>query len=177
MIENDSPISYDEVADLSRFNELLESITEKLFVSPMVFAQAVRAACDLYGIVLPPLEVEHIGWTSPMDGESVLTGETETDHPTGEELPDNEEIIFNIEDSDGNLQDIYLYLIMERTEQGLYDCYAQLVNDEDLEDLLTLNRPEKTLDLNTSYLDQVRHANGNDGTTGDREIDDGPPLE
>jgi hypothetical protein len=151
---NEVPTSYNPVADLERFNVLLDAITEKRFLSPTVFSQAVRGACDLIGVTFPLLEFEENG-VPPEEGEW----------------------IFNIEDSDGNVTDTYIYIIIDRDEEGLYECYAQIVSDDELQDLLNMDEREfpglvGDVSGETDYLKQTRHA-----TFTGAHADDGAPLE
>ena len=167
----EEPIRYDDVSDIARFNELLDAVSEKLFIAPGHFVQAVRAACNLEGISLPLLDIEGQNGPSPdMGKDALIYGITQVVTPL------EGEYVFNIEDPQGSVQDIYLYITVNMTENGLFDCYAQIVDDEHLHDLLNMAPEDYTPDIHNNYLEKVRRASGTNIAT-NTDMDDGPPLD
>lgn len=175
MITNAQPTSYDDVEDLKRFNMLLDAITAKRFLSPTIFAQAVRGACDLHGIVLPLLDIEGGNGATVEDGKFILARVSDPTNPDMYAPPFECEHIFNVLSHDGEVADLHLYIVCDRDEKGLYDCYAQVVDHDDLQDLLNVDEkdfPELVGGISgeTEYLQQTRHSRGD-------VVDDTPPQE
>jgi len=182
-LHSDEAIFHDETTDVARLNTLLDDLTEKRFITVNVFVAAVRGALDLHGITLPMLDVEGFPATGPgptaMDGKFVQAGVTDGANVNMYAPPVDGEFIFNVKcshDVDGP-SDIYLYMIAEREEDGVFACYAQLVNGDELEELVSSDPldkefPELVGDLagETEWLAQQRHLNG-----GARDVDEAPP--
>lgn len=176
-IVNSKPEFYDEATDVDRLNLLLDAITAKRFVSPIIFAQAVRGACDLHGITLPLLDIEGGNGPSVEDGKFVLAGISDPKNPNMYAPPDECEHTFHVEDGDGDISDIYLYVVCDKDlESGYYECYAQLVNEEELHDVLNMDEKDfpEVDDTESNYLKQTRHARS--GIAGD-VLDDMPPQD
>jgi hypothetical protein len=183
-LHNDEAIFHDETTDVFRLNQLLDDLTEKRFITVNVFVAAVRGALDLHGITLPMLDVEGAhGYdktgASVEDGKFVQAGITDGSNVDMYAPPVDGEFIFNVKDihdTDGP-SDIYLYMLAEREEDGVYACYAQLVNGDELEELMSSDPlddefPELVGDIagETDWLKQQRHLNG-----GARDVDEAPP--
>lgn len=171
-IVNSTPEFYDEATDVNRLNLLFDAITAKRFVSPVIFAHAVRGACDLHGITFPLLDIEGTNGPTVADGKFVLTRVSDPKNPDMYAAPDECEHVFHVEDGDGDISDIYLYIVCDKDEIGFYECYAQLVNEEELHTVLNMefdrDFPEAEKE---TFLDLTRHARGDTIT----DQDDTPP--
>ncbi len=160
LLDNEA-IFYDEATDVYRLNQLLDDLTDKRFISVNVFIDAVRAAMGLHGITLPMLDPEHADKT----GSDMYA-------PMTDGL-----WIFNVLNSaDLNAEsDVYLYMIADQDDDGVWECYAQLVNGKELEELLSTDPldyefPELVGDVagETEWLAQQRHI-------GNHDVDEAPP--
>lgn len=168
-IVNSKPTYYDEATDVTRLNELLDAITAKRFVSPVIFVQAVRGACDLHGITLPLLDIEGTNGATPEEGKFILARITNPSAPDMYAAPTEGEYVFHCEDGDGDITEIYLYLVCDRDEKGYYECYAQLVNEDELHDVLNMDeRDFPEVPEENEYANQVRRSRG-------EPVDDTPP--
>lgn len=164
-------IEHDDVTDINRFNDLLDAITEKRFVAPAIFIQAVRAACDLHGIVLPLLPIEGENGNTVSDGHAILIGATSATKPTMSVPHDECEEVLHIEDGNGNVTDTYLYIVVDKDEEGLYECYAQIVDDDELKDVINMvEKDYPELVKTNKYLKQTSATRGD-------IVDDTPPNE
>lgn len=157
---NYAPTEVNSEADIFRLNTLLDQITEKPFLSPMVAINAVRAALDFGGFLLPKLDVE-------VDIEGPKEIEVLSYMLSGHRLPAPAldcEYQYKIENTD-----LYFYFVMDRTDEGVYEVYAQIVTDDELDALTTDDVPQDLVDENpdlmdmdasgeTAYLKQQRHT-------------------
>lgn len=171
-IVNSEPTYYDEATDVTRLNELLDAITAKRFVSSVIFVQSVRAACDLHGITLPILDIEGSNGPTVAEAPGILY---RADSPTAPQMyaaPTEGEYVFHCEDGDGDISEIYLYMVADKDDEGLYECYAQLVNEDELHTVLNmeLDRDYPEVEKET-FLDMTRHARGD----AVQDQDDTPP--
>ena len=144
--------------ELTSLNGLLDAITEKRFASPTVFIQAVRAVCELHGINLPILEIEGEDGPTAQDGKFVLARVSNPLNPDMYAAPDEGEYIFNVEGTE-----FYLYIVVDHDDDDAYDCYAQVVSEDELSDVMDAELddfPELVGDKNgeTEYEKHVRHA-------------------
>jgi hypothetical protein len=147
------PVSFDSVVDIGRANDLLDQITLKPFTSPTIFITAVRAVLDLHGIVLPMME---------LDGLDPVPLSIDVQDPVEVEG----EYVYPIEDERGDQTDAYIYIIVNRNDQGHYECYAQVVDQEELEFLVSIDPadyPDTDTPDQTSYLTKIRHAENDAG--------------
>jgi hypothetical protein len=174
------PVFYDETTDVGRLNQLFDELTEKRFISVNVFVGAVRAALDLHGITLPHLDVEGAdGYDSAgatvEDGKFVQAGITDGANVNMYAPPVDGEWIFNIKNGSDETadSDVYLYMIADRDDEGVFECYVQLVNGDEVDDLtgtenLDNDYPELVGDIagETEWLAQQRHV---------KDIDEAPP--
>lgn len=163
----------DEATDVDRLNELLDAITAKRFISPVIFVQAVRSACALHGIALPLLDIEGTNGPTVEDGKFVLARISSPQALDMYAAPTEGEYIFHCEDGNGNITDTYLYMVVDRDDEGLYDAYAQLVSEDELHDVLNVDEkdyPELVGDISgeTKYLAQTRRSRGD-------MVDETPP--
>lgn len=157
--------------EVDRLNGLLDAITAKRFISPVIFVQAVRGACGLYGIPLPILDIEGKDGATSDESKGILFGIADPSAPAMYAAPVEGEYVFHCEDGNGDITEHYLYLVVDRDDEGLYECYAQLVEEDELQSLLNINEKEY-LELvgdvsgETEYLAQTRHSRGDmvDGT-------------
>jgi hypothetical protein len=143
---NEVPTIHSEGLTVERLNALLDTITIKPFLSASLAAQTIRAALDLHSITLPILEVEggsggYFGSTVA-DGPAILTGVSSMKSPDMYAPPTEGEWLFKIEDSDGPDDDfddhLSLYIIMDQNDKNLIDCYAQIVTDDEVDDLANM---------------------------------------
>jgi hypothetical protein len=168
-IVNSEPEFYNEATDVSRLNGLLDAITAKKFVSPVIFCQAVRGACDLHGITLPLLDIEGTNGATSDESKGILYGVSSPDAPAMYAAPVEGEYVFHVEDADGDISDIYLYMVCDQDEKGYFECYAQLVDEDELQSVLNMDErdlPEVPDD--NKQADQVRRSRG-------EPVDDTPP--
>lgn len=98
------------MSQLEKANEDLDAVTEDPFVNSAIFMNAVRGTLERYGIVLPP------SYTVPM-----LSAEAET--------------VYTLGDSG-----MYLYICHNQNEDSLIEGYAQVVNQEELDDLVDMDK-------------------------------------
>jgi hypothetical protein len=174
---NYSPTIVNDSADVERLNHLFDQLMEKPFLSPTVAINAIRAALDFHGILLPKLDVEtQIEGPNTVDALSYLM--------SGKRLPVPAldcEYLFKILDADeeediksGKENDwddrLYLYIVLDRNEElGVYEAYAQIVDADDVDDLLFADIPKQLADLypdlmgtdvngESPYKKQVRHV-------------------
>jgi hypothetical protein len=185
-IVNQEPTIHSEGLTVERLNALLDTLTIKRFLSAALAAQTIRAALDLHGITLPILEVEggsggYFGPTSA-DGKSILAGVHSGTDPKMFQPATEGEWTFKIVDADGPDDDfddhLSLYIVMDQDEDNLIEAYAQVVDDEDLDDLMNMDdrmtdfdyqtqvggsidnqeRPDSDRAGESEYQKQVRHA-------------------
>lgn len=176
---NQQPSIIDDDSDIGRLNALLDQLLEKPFLSPAVAINAVRAALDCHGLLLPKLDVEaQVEGPNTLDALSYLM--------SGKRLPIQSwdcEYLFKIIDADHD-QDIkdgivgredwdnylYLYLVLDRNDElGVYEAYAQIVDMDDVSALIHEDIPQDLADLypnlmgmdvngETPYDKQIRHS-------------------
>ena len=155
-IVNQEPTIYSGGLTVERLNALLDTLTIKRFLSAALAAQTIRAALDIHGITLPILEVEggeggNFG-SSTADGKSILAGVSAMNNPNMYAPPTEGEWNFKIvdanhdDDADDNLS---LYIVMDQDEDNLIDCYAQIVDGEELEDLMNMDDKMTDFDFQT----------------------------
>lgn len=184
---NYDPTIVNDSADVDRLNNLLDQLLEKPFLSPTVAINAIRAALDLHGILLPKLDVEvEVEGPNSLDALSILM--------SGKRLPTKSldcEYLFKILDADHD-DDIkagkvgredwdnylYLYIVLDRNEElGVYEAFAQVVDADDVSALIDEDVPQDLADLypdlmgmdakgETSYEKQIRHS-GTGGYNGE----------
>lgn len=184
---NTPPTIVNDASDIDRLNVLLDQLLEKPFLSPSVAINAVRAALDFHGILLPKLDVEQ-------EKEGPNTVDALSYLMSGKRLPTPAwdcEYLFKITDADHD-EDIkagkvgrvdwdnylYLYLVLDRNDDlGVYEAYAQIVDADDVDALIHVDIPQELADLypdlmgmdvngETPYMKQVRHS-GTGGHNGE----------
>lgn len=180
---------FNEDTDVARMNVLLEELCSKRFIAVNVFTAAVRAVAELHGILLPLLDVEGAdgqdqAGPTVADGKFVQAGITDAANVNMYAPPFEGTWVFNVI-SGAALDapsDIYLYMIAEREDDGIYGCYAQLVDGDELQDLLSTDNlddefPELVGDVagETPWDEQQRHVGNSTGNNWD-EVDVGPPT-
>ena len=179
-MSNEKPTIYDDVADIHHLNELLDKATDKPITSPSLAVNIIRACLELYGIVLPVLEVE--SQPTGADMQAALTqmhmGKQPVHSPVECEYTfkllddDAQEPVADDNDWDDNL---YLYICIDRhDETGYYEAYAQVVDKKDLDDLINMDMPELekefpeyfygAQDGEDKYQTQVRHVGPDEKT-------------
>jgi len=155
---------------LDRLNYTLDSITLLPYLSPTIFVQGVRMALHKWGLLLPLQDIE--GTTVPtivpardMDDNDDGDEDDGIDHPRINDgyhaPPDEMEEAFAVDDSG-----LYLYMVVDRTEKGLYDCYAQMVTLDELAEIWGTDDggEEEDKDIvggdtgETAYAQLQRHA-------------------
>ena len=167
-MSNETPTIWSEGLTVERLNALLDTITIRRFLSAALAAQTIRACLDLHGITLPILEVEggvagYYG-TSTADGPYIQHGVSSMKNPDMFKPPAEGEWLFKITDADGPDDDfddhLYLYIIMNPDEYNLIECYAQVVTEEELDDVL---------DSDMSDFDYQRAMGGTVDANADRD--------
>lgn len=121
---DDSLIEVDSIwidNNMERLNSELDSLTEKPYQNASIMLTQLRGVLERYGILLPP-------------------------NLTKEFLNLSAEIIYSLGDSQTNL-----YMVYDTNDDGLVDGYAQIVTEEELQDLLSLNDEEKEELVNLDY--------------------------
>ena len=179
MVINNQPTIVNDASDIDRLNQLFDQLLEKPFVSGAVAINAIRAALDFHGIVLPKLDVEAQNeGPNTMDALSYLM--------SGKKLPAPAwdcEYLFKILDADHD-DDVkagivgrkdwdnylYLYIVLDYNDEvGVYEAFAQVVDADDVDALIHEDIPKELADLypdlmgmdvngETPYSKQVRHA-------------------
>jgi hypothetical protein len=185
-IANQEPTIYNDGMTVERLNALLDTITIKRFLSAALAAQTIRAALDLHGITLPILEVEggQGGYYGPTSADSkfILHGVHSGTNPEMYAPPTEGEWTFKIVDADGPDGDfddnLTLYIVMDQDEDNLIECYAQVVDDAELDDLINMDdkltdfdyqtqvggsiddqdRPDSDRSGESKYQKQIRHV-------------------
>lgn len=170
-----APHTYLDTPHLVRLNTILTQITGKLFLSLQTYVDAVRAALDFHGIKLPHLDCEQEP-AGPNAGRAygdLIHGpgfEINRNVPT---IPNEFEYVFELkyEDITGEKEpQEFLYMCANQVqldnEGNFWETYAQVVNAEELDELLSLEEdPRKFPDLSgdasgeTEYLKLQRHTN------------------
>lgn len=113
--QEDLVLSVDKRLMLTQIDDLnseLDSATERAFVNSSVYANTLRNILERYGIVLPAPTV------MPM-----LASDAETVYTLGE-------------------TDHYLYITHDTNEDGLIEGYAQVVTDDELKSLSSMDSSE-----------------------------------
>lgn len=180
---SEQPEIYDCVTDIDRLNAILDKLTAKRFANAGLVIKAVRAALDLHGMTLPHLDVEGEQGPTAQDGPYIQANiataagnPLDMNSPRGS-TPVEAEYLFKIIDADGpdnqakggndkdNDDDLYLYIVIDLDEENLIDAYAQVVHEDEVDDLTDYNLgarlfPELVGDISgeTKYEKQVRHT-------------------
>jgi hypothetical protein len=176
---NNPPTIINDASDIERLNHLFDQLLEKPFLSPTVAINAVRAAMDYHGLLLPKLDVEtQVEGPNTLDALSYLM--------SGKRLPVPAldcEYLFKITDADHDADVkagkvgrddwdnyLYLYFVLDRNEElGVYEAYAQVVDADDVDALIYADIPKELADLYPDLMDtdvngespydkQVRHS-------------------
>lgn len=174
----DAPHTYLDKPHLVRLNTILTQLTGKLFLSLQVYVDAVRAALDFHGFKLPHLDCEQV-----TDGPKLGIAYGDLKHGPGFEDNRNTptvapefEYVFELKydqptkNYDGKDPEEYLYMVASQVklegEGNFWECYAQVVNAEELEELTANDEdPRQFPDLSgdasgeTEYLKLQRHTN------------------
>jgi hypothetical protein len=174
------PIIYSNGDQVDRVNDLLDQLTAKRFACAAVCAQILRTSLELAGIQLPLLEVEipyeGSGGGSVADGKFILHGVETGSDPAMYAPPTEGEWLFKIVDSDGPDDDyddyLHLYIVMDLDEQNLIECYAQILSDDEVGDVMNMDNvsakdyEELVGDVagETDWLKQQRHIGTFKGT-------------
>jgi len=176
---NNPPTIVNDGADIGRLNDLFDRMLEKPYVSPKVAIDAIRAALDLHGILLPKLDVEaQTEGPNTLDALSILMSGKRISRPSWDC-----EYLFKINDADHD-EDVkagkvgrddwdnylYLYIVLDCNEElGVYEAFAQVVDADDVDALIYADIPQELADLypdlmgadvngETPYEKQVRHS-------------------
>lgn len=95
--------------NLDKLNSELDVLTEKPYQNAPIFLNQLRAVLERYGTMLPPCATKHF---LSLGGELVYTlGESGR----------------------------HLYIVFDTGDDGFVDGYAQIVDNEELEDLINLD--------------------------------------
>lgn len=97
------------LSNIDKVNEDLDAVTLNPFVNSALFVNAVRGTLERYGIVLPA-------------------------HSNMQQLALEGEYVYALGES-GH----YVYMVHNLNEEGQVEAYAQIVDEEELEDLASLN--------------------------------------
>jgi len=101
--------------NLDVINNDLDAVTDKPFVTNLTFINAVRGTLERYGIKLPR-------------GYEVLVTSIEA------------EMTYSMDNDSG----YYLYIVYNLNPDGYVEGYAQIVDEEDLNDLLNIDSEDVT---------------------------------
>jgi hypothetical protein len=101
--------------NLDLINNDLEAVTAKPFVNSAVFFNAIRGTLERFGILIPP------GYETPI-------------------MNIEAEVVYSLDNDSG----YYVYIVHNLSPDGLIEGYAQVVNEEDLNDLLNLDDEDIT---------------------------------
>lgn len=158
---NEVPTIHSEGHGVERVNELLDKLTSKRFVTSELAVRTIRAALDLTGITLPHLEVEGTTGSTTMDGHAAQLGVTSKTDPDMTAPPTEGEWFFKIKDSDGPDgdfdDDLYLYIVLNRDEEGYIECYAQILLEDELDEVGNMDNISVK-----DYTDLVGDVSGED---------------
>lgn len=116
--------------NLELINNDLDAVTDKPFVNNLVFINAVRGTLERYGIVLP-------------HGYEMLVTVLES------------EITYSMDNDSG----YYVYIVYNLNSDGYVEGYAQIVNEEDLDDLLSIGDGEITDKGDVPTMDELQPSN------------------
>ena len=110
---NQDSILFDTNSDVARLNTMLDHLCERKFADPKIVISCFRKALELYGVMLPILEIENTHTAQEFDFEETFK-------------------IENVEKDD-----LYFYITIEKDEDhpGLYEAWAQIVDKDELDDL------------------------------------------
>lgn len=121
--------------EIDSLNDQLEKATDRKFASPSLVVLEIRKLLAGHGIVLPPDDV----------------------------FLSEEEVVYQMVDAEGQNTPLYLYISFNDDETGGYDAYAQIVDEEDLNSLLSLDpeefgNTEPMVPLSSPFLIRARHS-------------------
>jgi hypothetical protein len=134
-MSNEKPTVYNEGFGVDRLNALLDQLTSKRFFTAALAIQTIRAALDLHGITLPVVPAEHpdqrkVNWNGSR-------GNWE-----GEEY----EYLWHLDNNDTPNSDqgdrdnkLNLYIVINKDEDGVYDVYAQILYDDEVETITSMD--------------------------------------
>ena len=111
---NQDSILFDTNSDVARLNTMLDHLCERKFADPKVAISCFRKALELYGVMLPILDLENEHTMKEDDFEETFK-------------------ITNVEDDT-----LYFYITIEKCDEnhpGLYEAWAQVVEEDELDDL------------------------------------------
>ena len=111
---NQDSILFDANSDVARLNTMLDHLCERKFADPKIVISCFRKALELYGVMLPILEIENTHTAQEFDFEETFK-------------------ITNVEDDT-----LYFYITIEKCDEnhpGLYEAWAQVVEEDELDDL------------------------------------------
>jgi hypothetical protein len=120
-----------EDSELGRINSRFDQVLDGKFALPILIIQAIRAILEQHNLTLPILEID----------------------------PEEDEFIFKIIRHD--LEDLYLYIAIDRDDRGHYDGYAQIVDEDELNALEDMDMDTDELEDNeieSSWFKQQRHT-------------------
>jgi hypothetical protein len=100
------------IATMEKANEDLDAVTAEPFVNSALFVNAVRGTLERYGVILPA-------------------------HSNMQQLSMEGEWVYQLGDS-GH----YVYMVHNLTPEGSVEGYAQIVDQEELDELAELGIPE-----------------------------------
>lgn len=101
--------------NLDVLNNDLDAVTDKPFVNNLVFVNAVRGTLERYGIKLP---AGYESFAMSIEAESVYSMDNDSGY--------------------------YLYMVFNLNPDGYVEGYAQIVDEDDLQDLLSIDSEDVT---------------------------------
>lgn len=100
------------VAQIEKANEDLEAVTAKPFINSSIFINSVRGTLERYGIILPA-------------------------HANLQQLASDGEYVYSLGETGQ-----FVYIVFNPSPEGHIEGYAQIVSQEDLDDLLSIQGNE-----------------------------------
>ena len=116
-LKDSQSVLFDDNSDVFRLNNTLDHLCDKKFADPKIAISCFRKALELYGIMLPILDIENEHTPKEFDFEEIFK-------------------ITSVEDLGDNT--LYFYITIEKCDEnnpGLYEAYAQIVDEDELDDL------------------------------------------
>lgn len=178
---NNTPTSHNSLIKVDQLNAWLDDITAKPYVAPILGVQAVRAVLEANGIILPLLDIDGADLNT---SEAGMLGYTENGAPAPITAQEGE-YVYKIEhekvaglghdpsqpatvvETEGR----YFYLVITKSDNGLYDVWAQVVTSDELDALdeegddSEFDEVADSVNGPSEFLKRTRRSNDDSGNT------------
>lgn len=133
---HDSSVSISNIKVRMEINYRLGNELNDVILTPVVGVQKVRKVLNRYGLDIPALyELDHEGDEIVLEMDQFGKVRDFYDMPQ-----------FDSEEDD---ETYYLYLIYYLTDEGTYDFYAEVTDDEGIEEIMALQAEDEQEELKT----------------------------